>query len=581
MSESFLVLLIIAGLLFVLIRDILPASIAFLGALIAVLVAEVISTEEALSGFSNQVMFIIGAFFVISQALHNSVNTSKVTHLILGNTKRIRRKLLRLSVPIALASGFIANTPVVASMIQPVEQWSRDKNLSSSKLLMPLSYAAILGGVLTLTGTSTNLLVSGLLVEAGQEPLGFFEVSKIGVPVAIVGIVTMVLVIPKLLPARKSAIKSSERATVIEYVALDSIDGKNVEQANLRNLNTMYLASIIRTSGGIKAPVGPETVIGTGDVLQFVGEITDVKNQPKLEGLKAKAAKHESKLGLKKTSYYEVVLGHGSPVIGKTLKEVQFRGYYQAAVFAVHRSGKRVRGKLGDIKLHAGDTLLLVSDDYFSERWSGKRDFLIVNRLEGEKNIDTTNLLKIAGIGLISLVIGLSGAELITVLLAAAFLCVAFGVVPPREAIRSIDFELLLLIATSISFATAVVNSGLSGSIADGLTSALGSFGDAGLLLSFIVASLILTELVTNTAAASLLFPIAITTAAANGLDPRIAAIVVAISCSLSFLSPFGYQTNTMVYGPGGYKFLDYIRIGSVLTLATATTVLISALMLI
>jgi di/tricarboxylate transporter len=385
-----------------------------------------------------------------------------------------------------------------------------------------------------------------------------------------------------MLPERKSAAKKeSLRSSVVEYVATKTIAGKSVRHAGLRNLSKLYLASIIRKQGDIITPVTPQTVLDAGDTLQFVGEIKDIAGLQEFPGLKLKVEKHQRKLGLKNSTLYEVVLGHDSPVINKTLKQVNFRGYYQSAVFAVHRSGERIKGKLGDIKLKVGDTLLLVSDDYFEDRWSGERDFLLVSKMEDSKNINKQNLYKFGGILLagFTLAVGL-GADLLTILLAAAVLSVLSGVVTLREARRAIDFDLLILIAASISFAGAVFNSGLSDAIASGLVGLFGDFGVYGLLLAVIICSLILTELITNTASASLLFPVVLASAASIGADPRIFALTLAVACSLSFLSPLGYQTNTMVFGPGGYKFTDYVRVGSVLTLTTASTLFITAVIL-
>jgi di/tricarboxylate transporter len=581
MFEMLLITITILVLLYALIKDLVTPSIAFVGAVAVALIANIITPEEALSGFSNPVLFIIASLFIIAKALQKSVNTGKLVTKILGRTNNQHYTLARLTVPVAASSGFIANTPIVASLIQPIEQWAKQNRISVSKLLMPLSFAAILGGLLTLTGTSTNLVVSGLLAEAGHAPMGFFEITKLGAPVALVGILTLIVLLPRMLPERKSAAKKeSLRSSVVEYVATETIAGKSVRNAGLRNLSKLYLASIIRKQGDIIAPVTPQTVLDAGDTLQFVGEIKDIVGLQEFPGLKLKVEKHQRKLGLKNSTLYEVVLGHDSPVINKTLKQVNFRGYYQSAVFAVHRSGERIKGKLGDIKLKVGDTLLLVSDDYFEDRWSGERDFLLVSKMEDSKNINKQNLYKLSGILLVGLILAGFGADLLTILLTAAVLAVLSSVVTVNEARRAIDFDLLILIAASISFAGAVFNSGLSDKIASGLVGLFGDFGVYGLLLAVIVGSLILTELITNTASASLLFPVVLASAASIGADPRMFALVLAVACSLSFLSPLGYQTNTMVFGPGGYKFTDYIRVGSVLTLTTASTLFVAASML-
>ncbi len=570
MFETVFTSMTIVALLYVLVRDLLPPAFAFLGALVSVLLAGIISTEEAFSGFSSPVIFVVASLFVIAKAIQNSINSPKAANKLLGD-KFNRVAMMKLVIPVSIASAAVANTPVVASLIQPLEEWSRKHNISISKLLMPLSFAAILGGTLTLIGTSTNLVVSGLLSEAGYGQLGLFEVTKISLPVVAVGLLVILLIIPRLLPNSKSIRKNAIKNSVVEYVVAKHIAGKTVSGAGLRNLSKLYLTSIIRRDGDVISVVSPSTILKQGDTLQFVGDIKDMTSLQDFDGLSVKAQKHQNELFLKNVAQYEVVLGHDSKVLNKTMKESNFRGFYQAAVFAIHRSGEKLVGKLGEIKLKVGDTLLLVSDEYFEERWTGKSDFLLINKLENTKRIHNENFLKLTAIGLI--VIGLTiftSITFITALMTIALLSVFTGIVTMNEARKSLDFDLLIMIAASISFATAIVNSGLSVHIADGLTKLFGNYGAQGLLLSIIIAALILTELITNTAAASLLFPIAIASAVATGSDVRIFAIVLAIACSLSFLSPFGYQTNTMVLGPGGYKFTDYLKAGSALTVTTA-----------
>lgn len=582
MFESVFVLIVIVVLIAALAKDVVPPSIGFLGAVAAVLLANVISVDEALGGFSNPVLIIIASLFVIARALQRAVNTGKLLERGLGRRANLRLNLTRLLVPTAATSSVINNTPIVASLIQPLERWADKRRISVSLLLMPLSFAAILGGVVTLTGTSTNLVVSGLLDQAGYGPMGFFEITHLGLPVALAGLVTIIFVLPKLLPKRKTPRgRDVIKQSVIEFTAQRSLAGQTVAAAKLRNMKRLYLATLIRKTGEILAPVTPSTVIRTGDTLQFVGDIAHVVDPRQLAGLKPKADKHRRKLGLKQATFYEVVLGHESAVINKTLKEVNFRGYYQAAVFAIHRSGALVKRKLGEVKLRAGDTLLIVADDYFKERWEDERDFLLISRLDHNRSISSQQFKKLVAIGVF--VLGLKvllDASLVALLLTTAILTVLSGLLSINEARRSIDFDLLILIGASISFASAVLNSGLAGSVAHGLTGLFGGLGVYGLLLGVIVAALILTELVTNTASASLLFPIVTASAVSMGFDPRLFALVLAVACSLSFLSPLGYQTNTMVFGPGGYKFTDFAKAGSVLTVVCSVTLFLTAALL-
>ncbi len=573
MFETVFVALVVVALIFALIKNLAPPALVFLSALTLVLATGIITVEEAFSGFSSPVIFVIGSLFVIAKAIQNSVNTGKIVSRLLGGKFTSFGTIAKLTLPVAAASAITANTPVVASLIQPLENWSKKHRVSVSKLLIPLSYAAILGGTLTLIGTSTNLVVSGLLAEAGFDPFSMFEITKISLPVVITGLVTILIVLPRTLPSGKTVKKDTIKDSIIEYTASSEIDGKTVGNAGLRNLPKLYLASIVRKNGDLVAMVSPETVIRKGDTLQFVGDINSITSLQGFKGVSPKAQKHEKELVLKSAAVYEVVLGHDSKVIHRTLKETGFRSYYQAAVYAIHRSGEKLVGKLGEIKLKVGDTLLLVSDEYFEDRWSGKSDFLLINKRENTQRIHKQNFTKFAIIGMVILLLAIfTGLSYIAAILSIAILSVITGVVTVGEARKSLDFDLLIMIAASIGFSTAIVSSGLSEFIADGLASLFGGYGAQGLLLSIIVSAVILNGLVTNTAAASLLFPVALASATAVGADVRIFAIVLAIACSLSFLSPFGYQTNTMVFGPGGYKFTDYIKSGFAVVVVTSMT---------
>jgi len=570
-TDAWLTLAVLAGVLALLVRTRFSPALVIFGAIVTLLVLGVIDTAQALSGFSNPAPFTVAALYVVAAAVQKTGALTPLLQRTLGERGWVRRPLLRVLPPTAAASAFLNNTPIVAMLIPQVSSWAARRGVSVSKLLMPLSFAALLGGMTTLIGTSTNLVVAGQMDEAGLEPIGFFEIGAVGLPIAVVGIGMVVLLARHVLPARRSALvelQEEARRFTIEMVVTPGgpVDGQTVGQARLRNLSGVFLTSIDR-GDTIIAPVSPETVLRGGNRLRFVGQVSTIVDLQTMRGLEPAELEHVLDLDSPQVAYYEVVLGSQFPGIGQTLAEFGFRERFQAAVLAIHRSGALVEGKLGGVPLRVGDTLLLVADPGFGERWHDKADFLLVAGMGGTPPHATSRawvpLAVLAG------VVGLAATGLVDILVAAlvgAVVLVASGVLTPLEARRSVDIEVIVVIASAFGIAAAMSSSGLAGTIADGLVGAFDWAGPRGVLLGVVIATLVLTETITNNAAALLMFPVAVATAAAGGLDPRGAAIAVAVAASASFLTPIGYQTNTMVYGPGGYRFGDYARLGLPLT---------------
>ncbi len=575
--ELSVVVLTLVAVVALLVKNLLAPSVVFLLATTSMLILGIISTEEAFAGFSNSTLFSIASLFVLAKAVEKTVNTDRLAEKLLGKNDHTRRALATLLTPVAALSAFMNNTPIVAMLISPLSRWGERHNISASSLLIPLSYATIFGGVITVIGTSTNLVVSGLLQQSGYSPIGFFEITKIGLPVAIVGVSAIVLLGPKLLPKRKDPSESSEkrlREFVLEMAATDKLSGKTVGEAKLRHLSGVFLISIERVSGDVISPAEPSTLIQNGDVLQFAGNIEDIIDLTKRRDLLPIEHKHVLKLSNEHTAYYEAVIGQRSPLVGKTPRQLGFRGLYQAAVLSVHRSGERLDAKPGSVRLRVGDSLLLASDDHFAKRWTDRGDFLLVNKIGSHpKNVAHHGLL-MAAIAAATVGMHLLGAPLEAALILGALMTVVFNIMSTNEAMRAIDFELLIMIGAAFGLASAVGNSGLASDSANLIVGWFDAFGNIGLLLGVMLATIVLTELITNAAAATLMFPIAIATANAAGSDPRAFAIIVAISASLSFLTPVGYQTNTMVYGPGGYRFTDYLRLGSVMTVLAIAVII-------
>ncbi|MEM9517985.1 MAG: SLC13 family permease [Actinomycetota bacterium] len=582
--DVWLTVAVLLVMLVVLVVDRFPPAGVVLGANVALLIGGVTDTDAAFSGFSNPAPITVAALFVLAAGAQRTGLLSVLVDRLLGRAGRPGVAHARLLLPSVGASAFLNNTPLVAMTIPDVVAWCRRNQRNASRYLLPLSYAAILGGTLTVIGTSTNLIVSGLLEDSGEAPLGLFEVAIIGGPVVIVGLVVLFGVSIPLLPMRATGpddLLTATRNFRIEMrVTEGPLSGRSVETAGLRQLTGVFLVQLER-GDGIVAPVGPDQLLVPGDVLTFVGEVDNVLDLDRMAGLEPVARRELDDVPAVGRGVYEVVIGRTSPVSGRTLKEADFRARYGAAVLAIHRAGHVLDGKLGDIRLRNGDTLLVVANDAFRRRYAKSQDFLVVAEIEAPAptvsrhapfvGIVTLGFVAVVATGVLSTVEGA---------LVAAALMVAGRVMTFSEAKNAIDLDVVVLIAAAFGVGEAVRMSGLASDIAGGFVTGLEPFGTFGLILGIVVATSVLTELVTNNAAVVVVFPIALAVATDAGIDLTLIAIVVGLAASTSFLSPIGYQTNTMVYGPGGYQFVDYLRSGLPLSIAVQLTIATTATLL-
>ena len=452
--------------------------------------------------------------------------------------------------PTALSSAFLNSTPIVAMVAPNVVAWARRAGRSPSPFLIPISFAAILGGVLTLIGTSTNLVVSGLLAESGSEPLGLFEIARVSLPLTVLGIAMLIALAPKLLPKRQApseGIREGSREFSVEMVVEPAgpLASRSVSEAGLRNLEGVYLVALER-DGRVIAPVGPDETLEGDDRLTFAGNVSRMLDLQRLPGLRsAEHAHFPSGSGARGLRFFEAVVAEGSPLANSTLKDVGFRARYGGAVMAIHRAEERLPGKLGGIVLRPGDVLLVLAGDGFRARWREERDFLVVAPLDGEPppRREKSPVVAIVTV-LLFVTVGFGLLDILDASLLAAIALVGFRVLTPFEARQSIDLNVIVVIAGSFGIGAAMSASGLATEIADLLIDGFGSFGDLGLIVGILIATVILTELITNNAAAVLMFPIALSAATQAGIDTHAVAIAVAIGASSSFLSPIGYQTQ-------------------------------------
>jgi di/tricarboxylate transporter len=571
---------VVLAVIWLLATDRVAPSLAVLGGTSILLVAGVLTPQQAFAGFSNPAPITVAALYIVARAVEKTGALQPLLGSVLGRGDGERFRLLRILAPTAGASAFLNNTPIVAMLAPQVADWAERRGRPPSWYLMPISFAAILGGTITVIGTSTNLVVSGLLQASGQPPIGMFEISPVGLPLAVAGVLLLTVLAPVLLPDRRGVKQQFEeqiREFVVDMIVDRNgpLDNVTVEVGGLRNLQGVFLAQVER-DGAVIAPATPETVLRGGDRLAFVGRAELVLDLQKTRGLRSAEHQHAQLFGDDGHTFFEAVVSGTSPLAGRTLKEVGFRSRYQAAVVAIHRSGERVHAKLGDVRLKAGDTLVLLSDRGFRERWRDRSDFLLVSAMGGSPPVRSRKSWLVAAVTFG--IVAVAGAGVMPILNAAllgAFILIAAKVLTPAEARNAVDLDVVVLIAASFGLGAALEITGLAAVLGNAMIQAFGRFGPLGLLLGVTLAATLFTEIITNNAAAVLIFPIAAATAAAAGLDVRPFAVAVMFGASASVLTPIGYQTNTMVYGRGGYRFTDYARLGAPLSVLMIAAVLL------
>ncbi|MEM9021546.1 MAG: SLC13 family permease [Planctomycetota bacterium] len=584
--EAWFTFAVVAGLLAGLARRWAGADLLCLAALtVVVLVGAVTGTDklpdpgEAVAGFGNTGLVTIAALFIVVAGLVKTGALDLAVAPMLGRPKTHRAALTRMMLPVAGLSAFLNNTPVVAMFLPIVRDLARRTGISPGQLYLPLSYASIFGGLCTLIGTSTNLIVNGLVIEDGGKPFGMFDMAWVGLPCLIVGLTFLLLFGKALLPDRGGAVSLTEdpREYTVEVIVDEGgpMHDKTVEQAGLRHLPGLFLTGIVRADQVIPA-VGPEQKLMGGDRLVLVGLVSSVVDLLKMRGLSpatgAVAALTTPKV---RRQLVEAVVSDRCPIVGQSIRAGNFRSRYGAAVIAIARSGKRLEQKIGDVVLRPGDTLLIEAGPGFVDRQRDQPDFFLVSALED--SAPTRHDRAYLAIGVLVAMVAAVTLGLVSMLvgaLVAAVVMMATRCCTGSEARRSIDWPVLIVIGAALGLGQSLQSSGGAAALAHGVIEAAG--GRPWLVLAAVyLVTVLLTEVITNNAAAVLVYAIAISVAAELGVDPRPLLIVVMLAASASFASPIGYQTNLMVFGPGGYRFTDYLRIGlplHALIMATAVT---------
>lgn len=540
--------------------------LVMMGVMVILSASGIIDSSQALAGFSNSGLITVVAMFVVASGIHHSGGVDLVVHNLLRHPRTVRSAQARIALPVSFLSGFLNNTPVVATMIPAVHAWSRKIGIAPSKLMIPLSYSAILGGTLTLIGTSTNLVVNGQYQElTGEAGFSIFSITAVGLPVAIIGLAIMLLFLPRLLPDRKDQQKfgSMREFTLEVAVAFDGpLVGKSVDEAGLRELERLYLVEIER-DGSVVTAVPSEERLRGGDRLVFAGDTQAISDLLRINGIVPSVHDDESSLSQDRAErcLVEAALSPQSDVLGSTIRDARFRDRYGAVVLAVARGGERVSGNLGNIRLKPGDVLLLEARPAFVSRQRYAKDFLLINDLGTETPRHDRAWMSW---GILLALVGAAALGLLSMLNAAlmgAALMILTGCCSVGQAQKAVDVPVILTIASSFALGAALETTGAAMVVAEEILAVSSGHPLLTILLVYLVVS-VLTEVITNNAAAVLVIPIVLSMTGTLGVAAEPYVIAVMMAASASFATPLGYQTNMMVFGPGGYRFMDFVRIG-------------------
>jgi len=553
----------------------------------------VVSPDEAFAGFSNSAVLTVGALYIVAGGVQHTDALSRLDRVLFARSSGIGGVLARFMVPTSFLSGLLNNTPIVAMLTPRLQEWADEQNIPASKLMIPLSYAAITGGMMTLVGTSTNLIVAGLMEAEGYEPLHLFDVTWIGVPAALVVIAYFVLGGHRLLPDRGTSAPAVERELgqnmfEVKVAAESPLVGQTVVEAGLRDLGDAYLTHVRRSDQVLQAR--PELVLEQGDVLAFNGNLAARERLLERPGLQRPLPHpdnhHDDPARYETLPLYEAVIAESSDLVGTTLGEANFREQYQGVVLGIQRQDEPVTSPVGTTELQAGDLLIVEAPDDFEERWSSgsREEFYLVAPRDGQarraapedeeddadRSARAPLALALTGGMVLAAATGL--VPIVTAAFIAALVMILTGCITSPEAQRALNVQVLVVIAAALGIGKAIETTGLARAAAQSVLSVTEGFGPVAVLAALYLLTNLLTEIITNNAAAVLMLPIAMAAASSLGAPPIAFGLIVAVAASASFLTPIGYQTNLMVMSPGGYRFSDYARVGWPVTLLVMTT---------
>ena len=577
--EGYIVLAILFITIIALAKEVMRPGLIFFSSAVVLMATGILTDEEMLAGFSNKGMITIGILFLVSEGIRQSGVLNRVAQTYLPRKRRKMVLLIpQIMLPVSILSAFLNNTPVVIIFAPIIKKWSEKLNLSSKKFLIPLSFATIFGGMCTLIGTSTNLVVHGLIIENGYEGFNMFELGKIGIFIAIIGTVYMSIMGNKFLPGEKIIFKARSTTEYKDYYydiiipENSNLVGLEIKNGRLRELKNLIIQFIEREGKIIETRKGSFKLIpndkllvaGKSDRLNYIIANENIK----LNGIDL--VKDIPKIKLKQ---YEAVISPRFPAVGKTIPEFNFYQHYQAVVLAIHRNGERITSNMDKLKLKAGDNLVLLTTDQFIQNWGDSKIFYLTSYIRDYRTTGTFWKKWQAFIVLLGMIVGTTLGKFITspkgmtfdmfyFSAIAAILLVWMKIMPHQKYTKAISWDVLITIASAFALSKAMQNSGTAEAIARTTINFSKGFGPIGILAALYIITAIFTEIITNNAAAALVFPIALSSAQQLGIDPKPFFVTIAIAASASFSTPIGYQTNLIVQAIGNYRFTDYLKIG-------------------
>ncbi len=566
--------IVILAMMGALIKEAARPEVILLTALFVLLLTGILTPAEAVQGFYNQGMLTIGLLCIVAGAVQKSGLVERFVENVLNNGHSPRQSLLRIMVPSSLFSGVLNNTPIVAAFTPYVRQWCEKHDVAPSKFLLPISFATIAGGTMTLIGTSTNLVVHGMLIERGFEGFSFFQLAIIGVPITLFLIVFMIGIGLKMLPNRVPTMpyfntdKNQKRFSAEMVVEPNGeFAGKTIKQAGLHQKNGVELLGIVR-KGKVLENYSPSFKLKAHDCLLLIGSLNDIAYLEGRDGLQLDTGAAYQLDGLRQgeSQLLEVVVTHYSSLLFKKMKDTLFPQQFDAAIVGVHRYDDQHVQRMEEITIKPGDTLLLLAGPDFENRTSTRNEFTILRTNKSSNPFQPFPVWKrILPIILFGIMIVLAAAQIISIFTAAAvtvMLLLVLNILPVREIKNYIPFQVLIVISAAFGIGEAMLKTGAATYLAEMMLQWMAPFGLIGMFILLYVLTNILTEVITNNAAAIIMLPVAIETAAILGIQITPLAVIVAIAASASFITPIGYQTNLFVYGQGGYRFIDFMKIG-------------------
>ena len=550
-----------------------PDIVAIL-VMILLLVSRVLTPAEGLAGFANTATVTVGAMFVLSAGMFRSGAVNFVGKA-LGRLARHSSRLMLfvLMVGVGVLSSFLNNTAAVAILIPVVIVVARRAKTSPSKLLMPLSFASMFGGMCTVLGTSTNILASSIAEQAGLGAFSMFEFTKLGIIFFAVGVAYMMTLGRRLVPDHRgqgdltTSFGLGDYLTDLVLQTESKSVGHPLASAPLVKELNIDVLQILRGEDTLRPT--PETILREGDVLRIQGDLRTINELKGRAGVTFGMSMkwQDEHLQSTDTRLVEAVVGPSSPLAGKSLTESRLRENYGASVLAIRQHGTLRQGQFENITLMPGDALLIDVPNDQIEHLTQQRVFLVVSRA-GIPRFDWRKASKAVAIVVAVVVVAATGLlPIVAAAATGALMMVLSGCVSTEEAYGAIEWNVLFLLAGMLSLGAAMEKTGASTMLADGMIDSVGGLGPLALLAAFFGATMLLTEVMSNNATVALLLPIAITTAQAIDIDPSAFMFAVVFAASSSFMTPVGYQTNTMIYGPGQYRFKDFVRVGAPLNL--------------